>query len=186
LARNKYHTRLVLGRNNLPNIPYLHARAQTDAQNFLAQHGTVIAKPLRGSGSVNIHIIRRATQIKSLRVSEYILEKYLPGTELRYLVMRGKVIGVHESRYGASVAADRPLKRISYSQADWDPQLLTWALEAANVLGLSFAAIDFMITEDGETYILEVNSRPGFKWFHAPSEGPVVDVATQFLEALIA
>jgi hypothetical protein len=30
-----------------------------------------------------------------------------------------------------------------------------------------------------------VNTMPGLKWFHAPSSGPVVDVARLFLESVI-
>lgn len=185
LAKNKYHTRLVLERHQLPNIPYTRAKSLAEAGKFLACHGIIIAKPLKGNGSKDIHIVRQIAQLEKLRLADYILERYTPGTELRYLVLRGEVIGVHESKYGASVAADRDLERISYDTADWDPTLIALSLKTLRVLGLSFGTVDFMIDTDGNQYILEVNTRPGFKWFHVPSTGPAVDVATLFLGATI-
>jgi glutathione synthase/RimK-type ligase-like ATP-grasp enzyme len=53
------------------------------------------------------------------------------------------------------------------------------------VFGLRFAAIDFIVGPDGKARILEVNSSPGMKWFHAPTSGPVVDVAHLFLRAML-
>ena len=185
LARNKYHTRLVLDRHNLPNIPYTKVKSLPEAEAFLAAHGTVIAKPLKGGGSVGIHIIRSAAQLQGLVLSDYILERYTPGKEMRYLVLQNKVIGVHESKYGESVAADRDLERISYDATTWDSKLVALSLETLRVLGLSFGTVDYMLHGDNEHYIIEVNSRPGFKWFHAPSEGPSVDVASMFLGAVI-
>jgi len=52
------------------------------------------------------------------------------------------------------------------------------------LLDLNFAAVDYMIDDTGTAYILEVNTTPGLKWFHAPTSGPVVDVARLFLEAI--
>jgi D-alanine-D-alanine ligase-like ATP-grasp enzyme len=104
---------------------------------------------------------------------------------MRYLILQGQVIAVHESKYGESVAYDRELERISYDVEHWDPVLMAQSLEIARVLGLSFGAVDYIIDTDGRHFILEVNSCPGFKWFHAPSEGPAIDVATMFLHATI-
>ena len=185
LAKNKYYTRLVLERNGLPNIPFLRTSSRTEAVNFLHKYGVIIAKPLRGSGSVGICIIRTAAQLIDAPIKDYILEQYLPGKELRYLLLEGKVIGVHESRYGESVAVDRKLERVSYEPATWDQELVDMSRKIADLLGLSFAAVDFLIDSDGKPRVLEVNSRPGFKWFHAPSEGPAIDVATMFLDAML-
>jgi D-alanine-D-alanine ligase len=169
----------------LPNIPFSRVKTVGEAKEFLATHGTIIAKPLRGSGSKGIHVIRSAVQLDTLVVSEYILERYTPGREMRYLILQGQVIAVHESKYGESVAYDRELERISYDVEHWDPVLIAQSLEIARVLGLSFGAVDYIIDTDGRHFILEVNSCPGFKWFHAPSEGPAIDVATMFLHATI-
>ncbi len=185
VTRNKYSTRLVLGRHKLPNIPYMRTASRDDAVAFFMLHGTIIAKPVGGSMSRGIIIIRDEAQLLALNLFDYILEQYIPGKEMRYLVLAGKVIAVHESRYGDSVAYDRSLVRVSYEESDWDPKLVNLSLKVANVLDLSYAAVDYMIDDDDQARILEVNSRPGMKWFHAPSEGPSVDVAKLFLEEML-
>lgn len=184
LAKNKYLTRRILERHDMRNIPFVHPAALADAELFLRLHGKIIAKPLTGSGARDIHIITMSSQLKKLSITKYLLEKYIAGEELRYLVLNDSVIGVHRSDYGTSVTEDRPLQRISYPTNEWDPTLISSSLQVARVLDLKFAAVDYLIASSGRAYILEVNTTPGLKWFHAPTSGPVVDVAQQFLAAV--
>lgn len=185
LAEDKYLTRRILERHGLRNIPFIRPMSQTEAAAFLDVHTKIIAKPVRGSGSRDIHVITEPEQLQALKVSSYILERYVAGQELRYLVLDGEIISVHRSDYGISVQEDRLLERISFDASAWDPALVTSALNIAQVLGLKFAAVDYIIDASGCAYILEVNTRPGLKWFHAPTSGPVVDVAHQFLKAIV-
>jgi len=185
LVRDKYAARAILARNHLPNIPYRLCRTIEDARQFLAVHRTIVVKPRSGSGSRDIHIVSQPSQLVGLTIAHYICEKYIPGTEMRYLLLNDEVIAVHHSEYGASVAADRTLQRISYAPQDWDPALVAMTRRIASAFGLHFAAVDFMIAENGHAYILEINSTPGLKWFHAPSSGPPVDAARLLLEAIL-
>ena len=186
LAKNKYVTRRILERHNIQNIPFVRPRTQSEAEIFLRRYGTVIAKPVTGAGAHDIHIITSGKQFKALNLSNYIVEEYIPGRELRYLLLNGKVIGVHRSEYGTSVAEDRPLRRISYPKSQWNPVLVDLSLRIADILNLRFAAVDYMIDTSGWAYVLEVNTMPGLKWFHAPSSGPVIDIARLFLESVIS
>jgi|SRR5665647_8546 len=186
LARNKYKTRLILGRHNLPNIPYSHPRSLDEAIGFLAKHKKIIVKPLKGSGAVDIHVVSSSDQLAALDIRHCILEQYVAGKEMRYLVLNGSVIAVHESKYGESVDQHRYLERVSYDSTLWDPELVKMSVKINGILGLAFSAVDYIIDDSGRQYVLEVNSCPGFKWFHAPSEGPVVDVAKLFLEAMVS
>lgn len=170
----------------MKNIPFALPHTHAAALLFLREHGTIIAKPVSGSGACDIHIITTADQLAALNIKKYILEKYIVGKELRYLVLNDVVIGVQRSEYGKSVAKDRPLQRISYPAKTWNQTLTTAATHTAQILGLKFAAVDFIIDTGGTAYILEVNTAPGLKWFHAPTSGPAIDVAGQFLEALLA
>ena len=184
LARDKYLTRRILERHHLPNIPFARPVSPADAASFLRQYGKIIAKPVSGSGAHDIRIITAVRQLQALDITKYILEKYIAGQELRYLVLNGTVIGVHRSSYGTSVKEDRPLQRISYHPSVWDAVLVSSAIQVARILGLRFAAVDYLIDASGQAYILEVNTAPGLKWFHAPTSGPPIDVARQFLEAI--
>jgi glutathione synthase/RimK-type ligase-like ATP-grasp enzyme len=186
LAKNKYVTRRILERHNMQNIPFALPRTQVEATTFLDQYGTIVAKPVAGAGARNIHIITNQAGLRALKIDQYILEKYIAGKELRYLLLDGKIIGVHRSEYGTSVAEDRPLQRISYPSHLWDPVLLNVSLRIADIFNLKFAAVDYLVDAFGQSYILEVNTTPGLKWFHAPSSGPVVDVARLFLESVVS
>lgn len=185
LAKNKYVTRRILERHDMQNIPFALPRTYNEAEAFLYLHGKIIAKPVTGAGARDIHIVTDSTQLKALKVNRYILEKYIAGKELRFLLLNDKVVGVHRSEYGTSVAEDRSLQRISYPKSDWDPTLIESSLRIVGILNLKFAAIDYLIDASGKAYILEVNTMPGLKWFHAPSSGPVVNIARLFLESAI-
>jgi glutathione synthase/RimK-type ligase-like ATP-grasp enzyme len=184
LAKNKHLTRCILQRRGIPNIPFLRPHTHAEAAHFLRTHGKIVAKPVGGSGAHDIHIVTKVAQLRALAITKYILEKYIAGEELRYLVLNGTVIGVHRSDYGVSVEETRPLERISYPADRWDEALVASSLRVANILGLKFAAVDYLVDTAGHAYILEVNTAPGLKWFHAPSRGPAIDVATQFLQAI--
>lgn len=184
LAKNKYLTRRILERHNVQNIPFICPQTQAEAKLFLENHGKIIAKPITGSGARDIHVITEPAQLHQLTITKYILEKYISGAELRYLVLNDLVIGVHRSDYGSSVDEDRPLQRISYPSSEWDLTLISSSVQVAHILDLKFAAVDYLVTPSGQAFILEVNTTPGLKWFHAPTSGPVVDVARQFLTAV--
>ncbi|HEU4984292.1 MAG TPA: ATP-grasp domain-containing protein, partial [Nitrososphaera sp.] len=174
LTRNKLTTRLVLEHRGLPGIAFLKPKTLAEAEQFLAQHSRIIVKPLAGSNSHDVHIVDAPEALRGMDLSGYILEKYIAGKELRYLVLNGQVIAVHESEYGESVSETRELKRISYPESKWDKGLAELALKTAKVLDLRYAAIDYLIGPQGQIHILEVNSSPGMKWFHAPTSGPSV------------
>jgi glutathione synthase/RimK-type ligase-like ATP-grasp enzyme len=185
LAKNKYMTRVILGRHGLPNIPFASPQTLPQAKEFLSRHKKIIVKPIRGLGAQDIHIIDHVDQLDGFNVKLYIFEKYISGREMRYLVLDGAVIAVHESEYGVSVEETRPLKRISYPQPTWNSSLSSLSIQISDILGLQFAAVDFLVDEDENAHILEVNTMPGLKWFHAPTSGPPVDVAQLFLKSLI-
>lgn len=185
LSKNKYLTRIILGRNGFDNIPFARVQDLDQAKKFLARQKKIIVKPLKGMGCDDIHVVSEINEIEQLDIKKYILEKYIAGQEMRYLVMNGNVVAVHKSNYGVSVASDRELERISIETDEWDAELGEQAIEISKIFGLGFSAIDYIIDDEGIAHILEVNSAPGLKWFHAPSEGPPADVARLMLDAFL-
>jgi len=185
MVGDKNAARLVLARRGFPTMAHLVPASHTEAHAFLTKYEKIVIKPIKGSNSRDVHIVELPEQLAAFDVRHYIFEEYVPGKEIRYLLLNNQVIGVHESQYGESVAEDRDLKRISYPRSIWDPALEALSLKVAEAFGLRFAAVDYIISPDGQARILEVNSSPGMKWFHAPSSGPVVDVAGLFLRAML-
>ena len=87
LSSNKHHTWLVLSRHGLPNIPFMRPTKINDAQVFLATHKKIIVKPVCGSGSRNIRVVDDVNQLDYPDIKNYILEKYIAGPEMRYLIL---------------------------------------------------------------------------------------------------
>lgn len=185
LSLNKPLTRVIMARHGIPNIPFTRPKTMIEARLFLENYKKIIVKPYNGSGARNIHIVESPVQLVGLPVTECILEKYIAGREMRYLVLDGEVVSVHESRYGESVQADRYLERVAYDTADWNSERIEMSLRVTKILGLRFAAVDFLVDENDRYYVLEVNSSPGLKWFHAPTSGPPVDIAAMFMQAML-
>jgi glutathione synthase/RimK-type ligase-like ATP-grasp enzyme len=152
---------------------------------FLDSHRKVIVKPCKGSGSRGIQIIEVPAQLASIRLTDSLFEKYIAGKEVRYLILNDEVVGVYESQYGVAVNAARYLECVAYERAEWSSERTAMSLKIAKVLGLRFAAVDFLVDEAGVFYLLEVNSSPDLKWFHAPTTGPSVDVAALFMNAVL-
>lgn len=186
LAFDKHATRTILEDNSLPNIPYSAAKTKEEVQKIFKQQKVIIAKPTLSSHSENIYLIRSIDDIPILPYEDYIFEKYITGEEYRYLVLQNKVIAVHRKYYKTPINNPDTVKRISYPQKQWDPALISLALQVADAMHLSFAAVDFIIDQEGRAYVLEVNSAPGLWHFHHPSEGPSVNVALLFLNAMMA
>jgi glutathione synthase/RimK-type ligase-like ATP-grasp enzyme len=186
LAKNKYIARMILDRNGIANIPFARPNSHEEAEAFLTQHGTVIAKPVDGSGAFDIHIVTQADQLRALRIENYILEKYIVGREMRYLVLNDAIVGMYQSEYGASVEATRPLQCIAYPETEHDETVVELSLRITKIMNLAFAAVDYLVDDAGQAHFLEINTMPDLKWFHAPTSGPVVDAAGRFMQAIVA
>jgi D-alanine-D-alanine ligase-like ATP-grasp enzyme len=169
----------------MPNIPFAKIQTLTDAALFLKTHGKIVAKPTKGFGALDIHVITEESQLQSLRLNRYIFEKYIGGKEMRFVILNDEVIVVHESLYGTSVAADRYLERISFPEDEWDPELVATARKAMQIFELNFGVVDFLVDPFGRAHILELNTTPGLHWLHEPTSGPPVDVARMFLESIL-
>lgn len=185
LARDKTATRHILEQRGLPGIPFLRTADPSAARRFLDEHTKIVVKPINGSNSRDVRVVESAEQLDGLNLPRYILEKYIMGKEMRYLVLDGRVIGVHRSDYGESVAEDRYLERVSYHESEWDVDLIKLSLQVISIFGLRYGAVDYIVQANGQSVILEVNSSPGMKWFHAPTAGPSVQVAPLFLSAML-
>jgi hypothetical protein len=91
--------------------------------------------------------------------------EYIP-TDLEYRVhvVNGEVVQVHEKRL-RSEASNHPF--IRNSETGWvfveprdPPPSEQIAIDAVGCLGLDFGAVDIIRGEDGEEYVLEVNTAP--------------------------
>jgi len=96
--------------------------------------------------------------------NDYFIEYIPTDLEYRMHVIDGEVVKIHEKRL-RSEADNHPF--IRNHETGWifvepreqppDPQL---AVDAVGALGLDFGAVDMLVSESGEPYVLEVNSAP--------------------------
>ncbi len=156
-----------------------------EANEFLKKHKTIIAKPTKGKHSKDVHLIENAEDFKHIDLTKYLLEKFIEGKEERYLILNDKILAVHRKVYKTPINNPETVKRVAYEKIVWDKEVVKISRNVTTALGLAFAAVDFLITTNGRTYILEVNSAPGLSRFQYPDEGPSIDIASIFLEASI-
>lgn len=185
LATNKHASRIILERHNLPNIPYCLPESESEALEFLKKHKMIIAKPTMGRRSRGIRLIQQADDFKKVNLRTHILEEYIEGRQMRYLVLQNEVIAVHEKVYKEAISRPKQTRRIAYEKKDWDDKIVRLSLLAATALGLNFAAVDFLIDNEARAYILEVNQSPSLLRFNFPDEGPPIDLVKIFLEATV-
>jgi glutathione synthase/RimK-type ligase-like ATP-grasp enzyme len=186
LAVNKYATRLILQEHSFPNIPFLLPDSYEAAKAFIEEHKVVVVKPIKGLKSLEVTIIRSADEVaRDTLDSTYIYEKFIQGTEMRVLILNGKVLAVHAREYPGPINNDpSKVNRVSYEPSEWDGRMVETALAVTEVMGLRFAAVDFIQTDEGFV-VLEVNSAPELRRFEKPDEGPAIPAARLFLEAMM-
>ncbi len=186
LSENKYMARVIFERNGLPNIPFCLPTNTSVAQSFLSDHGKIIAKPIKGKKAQDIKLISSSFELDDINLEGRILEKFIEGQETRILVVAGQVIAVHLRVYDALIMDDPDIvKRVSVHKTEWDKTLIQQAIKAAEVIGLQFCVVDFLVTERNEQFILEINSAPGIDKFEVPDEGPPTEMMKIYIEQLV-
>ncbi len=183
LASNKHATRLMLEEYGLPNIPYLLPDSKAEVDNFFKLHGEVIAKPTRGRQSKNVHLITSQHQLDRLPFQDMIFEKFIDGTELRYLLLDDTVLAVHHRDFPGRIHDPTKVQRTSLNKKDWNNKHIAIAKRTMKTIGLRFGAVDFIAVND-QPYILEVNSAPGLYYFKSPHHGPSIDIGILYLQAV--
>lgn len=185
LAQNKHAARVVFARHGLPNIPFCVPANTSEAKNFLLEHDRIIVKPLKGSKSQGIRLVSNEGELSKVDLNNCILEKFIKGQEVRFLVVDGEVRAVHQKVYKNEINEPDTVQRVSLKKEAWDNQLVNVAVKSATVMGLRFTAVDFIVTKENHAYILEINSAPGIERFQEPSEGPMLDIMRIYLEQII-
>lgn len=185
-SKDKPTTRAFLEKIGEKNIPYCVPHTLHQAKAFLKEHKKIILKPTRTSRSRDISLVHTAGQLSKLPWNTCILEKFIPGTEFRVLVLDKKVVGVAEK--SLSPTPERPWNKHwkTFLPKNAPAQLQTRALAITYELSLRFAAVDFIVDRDNTAWVLEVNASPGFVKFHHPDEGPVIDIAGKVLSTLLS
>ena len=136
----------------------------------------VVLKPNRQGSSVGLQIVTSRVGLEialaGIRQGEWIAEKRILGRELTVGILRGRAMGVVEivpksgvfdytSKYTKGLTEYFAPAQISEEMA---AAVRAAAEKAFGACGCrDYARIDFMLSSDGELYLLEINTLPGMK-----------------------
>ncbi len=111
------------------------------------------------------------------------VQRFVPpgGSDTRLLVIGDDVIGVrrqNQSDFRTNVASGGTCEAIEPST-----QQITMARRICQSIGLKFASVDLIDSEDGEPKVLEVNAIPGWKGAQSVSPFNIAQRIIQLLQS---
>lgn len=179
LTFDKWRTRQSVSAMGVPVAPGRHffATAKPTAAELVAEYGEqVVLKPNRQGSSVGLQIVstRVGLQIAldGIRSGEWIAEKRILGRELTVGLLRGRAMGIVEivPKSGVFDYTSKYTKGLTeyLAPAPLSDEVARRVREAAEKAFAScgcrdYARIDFMLSAEGELYLLEINALPGMK-----------------------
>ncbi len=166
---DKYYTSFLLSAAGIPTPRTLVTEDFDTALAFCHELGDAVVKPIFGSeGKGMVRVSDEETAYRVLRAWElnryvFYIQEYLPHfqQDIRAFVVGAKVAAAMRRR-GAGW-------KTNYSQgAEVEPVVLGaeiegLALEAVRLMDLDYAGVDLMRAENGRTYVIEINSIPGWR-----------------------
>jgi tetrahydromethanopterin:alpha-L-glutamate ligase len=168
---DKSTTSFFLARAGLPT-PHTWAVEGLEAARTITaretQGGKMVLKPLFGSQGRGLRLIERPDDLPPPAevAGIYYLQRYVPpsGTgfaDQRLFVCDGEVIGAmtrRSSHWVTNIGRGAAPEALTPS-----PALAGLALRAAASVGAQFAGVDLLCDQDGQNFVLEVNSMPAWR-----------------------
>ena len=136
----------------------------------------VVVKPIASGSSIGVYIAHTQAELEdALRHSmelggRTVLEQYIQGREIQVAILDGRALPSieiipkqgfydYENKYQPGAAEEVCPAPIP---AEWEARIGQSALAVFRAIGLSvYARADFIVTEDGTPYFLEINTLPG-------------------------
>ena len=176
LAMDKDVSKLLLMREKMPTPKFIRLRSIDDPISLSGLNFPLIVKPADGGSTIGLSLIDSETEMPKAvsRAFEYgskvIVEEYIRGKEIAAGVLAGKALPLvhivpkhdiydYECKYTSGMSDYIVPADISTSITELIKQM---ARETYNLLNCkSYARIDFLVTSEGDAYILEANTLPG-------------------------
>ncbi|HEY8995606.1 MAG TPA: D-alanine--D-alanine ligase [Lacunisphaera sp.] len=179
LCFDKWRTRQSVSAMGVQVAPGRHffATQKPAAATLNAELGDqVVLKPNRQGSSVGLQIVSSKVGLEialgGIRQGDWVAERRILGRELTVGLLRGRAMGIVEvvpksgvydysSKYTKGLTEYIAPAKLSDETAG---QVRTAAEMAFASCGCrDYARIDFMLSEEGELYLLEINTLPGMK-----------------------
>jgi D-alanine-D-alanine ligase len=179
LTFDKWRTRQTVSAQGVQVAPgrVFQAAAKPTAAALTAEFGEqVVLKPNRQGSSVGLQIVTSKVGLEialgGIRQGEWIAEERILGRELTVGLLRGRAMGVVEivPKSGVFDYTSKYTKGLTeyFAPARLSDELAAAVRAAAETAfaacgGRDYARVDFMLSGDGELYLLEINTLPGMK-----------------------
>jgi D-alanine-D-alanine ligase len=179
LTMDKTRTKEVVAAAGTPGTPGLlfSANKKPDIDEVIAKFGEkLVVKPNDEGSSVGLNMVGSRTELvaafATIKQGDWLVEKRIFGHELAIGVVNGTAMGVVEIRPKSGVYdyASKYTKGLTeyLAPAPFDVALtkrLQLSAESAfRACGCrDYARVDFMLSDSGEFYLLEINTLPGMK-----------------------
>lgn len=186
---DKLYTSMLLSKNGIPTPKTAVAESFSDAILwFEALGGDVVVKPLFGSNGIGIIRVDSKDMahriFRALELGRYVfyIQEFIPhrDEDIRVFVAGGKVVS-------AMLRKGNSWKTNIYQGAvpiPFDPpqNLRELSLFISELLKADYLGIDFIFSEDGKLYVLEVNGIPGWRGLQSVTEERIADVILDCVE----
>jgi len=176
LAMDKVKSKLVWSRLGLNTAEFEVLSGDSDWQAIIASLGRVVVKPISGGSSLGIAIVDKAEDLESqfLAAQHYdtcvMAERHIAGKEFSTGVLGAELLPTiqlettrqffdYEAKYVDENTRVICPPEVSSSELERLEQLVSSAYQALDCSGL--ARVDVMQDEEGEFYLLELNTIPG-------------------------
>ena len=178
---DKYYTSFLLADAGIPTPRTLVTEDFQLALAACIEMKDVILKPLFGSeGKGMVRISDEETAYRVLRAWElnryiYYIQEYLPHfqKDIRAFVVGNKVVAAM-LRTGTGWKTNFS-KGAKVEPVALNPEMEDMALRAVRLLQLDYAGVDLMRVEDGRTYVIEINSIPGWRGLQRTTGHSIVE-----------
>ena len=179
LAFDKWRTRQAVSAMGVvvaPGRQFLAADKPTAAALSADLGEQVVLKPSRQGSSVGLQVVTSKVGLEialaGLRQGEWIAERRIIGREFTVGILRGRAMGVVEivPKSGVFDYTSKYTKGLTeyFAPAKISDELAAKISAAAETAfaacgGRDYARIDFMLANEGDLYLLEINTLPGMK-----------------------
>ncbi len=179
LTFDKWRTRQSVSAQGVLVAPgrAFQAAAKPTAAALAAEYGEqIVLKPNRQGSSVGLQIVSTKVGLEialgGIRQGEWIAEERILGRELTVGLLRGRAMGVVEivAKSGVFDYTSKYTKGLTeyFAPAQISDELAAQVRTAAETAFAAcgcrdYARVDFMVSNDGEVYLLEINTLPGMK-----------------------
>jgi len=178
---DKYFTSFLLEEAGIPTPRTLVTEDFDTAFAACREMKDIILKPLFGSeGKGMVRISDEETAYRVLRsweLNRYIfyIQEYIPHfqQDIRAFVVGDRVVAAMR-RTGNGWKTNFS-KGARVEPLRLDSQMETLAVRAARLLQLDYAGVDLMPAEDGQAYVLEINSIPGWRGLQKTTARNIAD-----------